>query len=166
MNQHAGGSYSWVGLGHIWLEQQVEKTRTLIYLPHQVKEGRLSINLELWTRRHGWLGYNKSPLLPFCMVSVQQREKTYWFGLDFFGIERFEELGRPLQLQALLCDSQVAHAVLSTTQTPPTLASAPRINPDVAHTHFPPRVFPTTIIIIVTVETHNITTSRFFLPTR
>lgn len=61
--------------------------------------------------------------------------KTYWFGLDFFGVERFEELRRPLQLQALLRDSEVAHAVLSSTKRAPTLASAPHINPDVTHTH-------------------------------
>lgn len=43
---------------------------------------------------------------------------TYWFGLDFFGIEGLEELGVPLQFQALLCYSEVAHAVLWGTKTP------------------------------------------------
>lgn len=37
---------------------------------------------------------------------------TYWFGLDFFGIEGLEELRVPFQFQALLCYSEVAHAVL------------------------------------------------------
>lgn len=43
---------------------------------------------------------------------------TYWFGLDFFGIEGLEELGVTLQFQALLCYSEVAHAVLQGTKTP------------------------------------------------
>lgn len=43
---------------------------------------------------------------------------TYWFGLDFFGIEGLEELGVTLQFQALLCYSEVAHAVLRGTKTP------------------------------------------------
>lgn len=42
---------------------------------------------------------------------------TYRFGLDFFGIERFEELGGSLQFQALLGDSEVAHAVLPGSQS-------------------------------------------------
>lgn len=37
---------------------------------------------------------------------------TYRFGVDFFGIEGFEELRGSLQFQALLGDSEVAHAVL------------------------------------------------------
>lgn len=42
---------------------------------------------------------------------------TYRFGLDFFGIEGLEELRVPFQFQALLCYSEVAHAVLRGTKT-------------------------------------------------
>lgn len=47
-----------------------------------------------------------------CVSEQCLRWATYWFGLDFFGIKRLEELRVPLQFQALLCYSQVAHAVL------------------------------------------------------
>lgn len=56
---------------------------------------------------------------PFCQLDVQLwcvclkwKWVTYWFGLDFFGIEGLEELRVALQFQALLCYSEVAHAVL------------------------------------------------------
>lgn len=42
---------------------------------------------------------------------------TYWFGLDFFGIEGLEELRVPLQFQALLCYSEVSHPILCRRQT-------------------------------------------------
>lgn len=60
------------------------------------------------------LDYDKMHIFP---LRCTKCGRTYWFGLDFFGIEGFEELGGSLQFQALLGYSEVAHAVLQGTKS-------------------------------------------------